>query len=142
MASKPIATNNCSSISAYHSVHSEQVLLGCGSTEILRVAAETFGGPGRQVMQASPTFESFAHYAQLAGSEVVSVPLTAKFFGNYSPSRDKRLGQSSGNAINVEVGQIVLVRNVKDPTTIYVLKIEGQEEHEAMTVQYFVLPGE
>jgi len=70
-------------------------------------------------------------------------PLSAKFYGAFSPSRDKRLGQSSGNAINVEVGQIVLVRNVKDPATVYVLKIESQEEgREAMTVQYFVLPGD
>jgi hypothetical protein len=69
-------------------------------------------------------------------------PLTAKFFGSFSPSRDKRLGQSSENSIKVEVGQIVLVRNVKASTTIFVLKIEKQEQDEAMTVQYFVLPGE
>lgn len=69
-------------------------------------------------------------------------PLQARFCGAFSPSRDKRLGQSSGNAINVEVGQILLARTVKDPTTIYVLKIESQEQQEAMTVQYFVLPGE
>lgn len=69
-------------------------------------------------------------------------PLTEKFFGSFSPSRDKRLGQSSENSIEVEVGQIVLVRNVNAPTTIFVLKIEKQEQDEAMTVQYFVLPGE
>jgi len=70
-------------------------------------------------------------------------PLKARFYGAFSPSRDKRLGQSSQFSINVEVGQIVLVRNVKTPSTIYVIKIERQEQPaEAMTIQYFVLPGE
>lgn len=66
-------------IAEHHGISSEQILLGCGSTEILRVAPETFGGPGRQVMQASPTYEAISHYAELAGSEVVSVPLTKQF---------------------------------------------------------------
>src|SRR5277367_4279850 len=66
-------------IAELHGVQREQILLGCGSTEILRVAAEAYGGPGRQMVQASPTYESIGHYSQLAGSEVVSVPLTAQF---------------------------------------------------------------
>jgi histidinol-phosphate aminotransferase len=66
-------------IAEHHGISSEQILLGCGSTEILRVAPETFGGPGRQFIQASPTFEAIGHYAQLAGSEVVSLPLTRLF---------------------------------------------------------------
>jgi histidinol-phosphate aminotransferase len=66
-------------IAEHHGILGEQILLGCGSSEILRVAPETFGGPGRQVMQASPTYEAIGHYAQLAGSELTSVPLTAQF---------------------------------------------------------------
>jgi histidinol-phosphate aminotransferase len=66
-------------IAEHHGIPAEQILLGCGSTEILRVAPETYGGPGRQVMQASPTFEAIGHYAQLAGAEVVSVPLARQF---------------------------------------------------------------
>lgn len=67
-------------------------------------------------------------------------PFEATFYGSHSPGRDQRLGQSSGNAIKVEVGQIVLARTVKDPARIYVLKIESQAEVESMTVQYAVLP--
>jgi histidinol-phosphate aminotransferase len=60
-------------------VKPEQVLLGCGSTEILRMAAFAFLGKGRQLIQASPTFEAIEHYARAAGSEAISVRLTSGF---------------------------------------------------------------
>jgi histidinol-phosphate aminotransferase len=55
------------------------VLLGCGSTEILRAAAGAFLGRGKQLLQASPTFEAIESYARLSGAEVVSVPLDRMF---------------------------------------------------------------
>jgi histidinol-phosphate aminotransferase len=66
-------------IARSHGVKSEQVLFGCGSTEILRAAACAFLGNGRQLVQPSPTFESLADYARAVGSEVVSVPLNRGF---------------------------------------------------------------
>jgi len=66
-------------IASFHKVKPEQILLGCGSSEILRLAAAAFLGPGKQLIQASPTFESMDHYARSAGAEVISVPLTATF---------------------------------------------------------------
>jgi histidinol-phosphate aminotransferase len=60
-------------------VKPEQVLLGCGSTEILRMAAFAFLGNGRQLIQASPTFEAIEHYARAAGSEAISVRLASGF---------------------------------------------------------------
>ena len=66
-------------IAAFHKVKPEQVLLGCGSTEILRMAALAFLGNGKQLIQSSPTFEAIEHYARAAGSEVISVRLTPAF---------------------------------------------------------------
>jgi histidinol-phosphate aminotransferase len=66
-------------LAAYHGLKREQVLLGCGSTEILRVAAAAFLGKGKQLLQASPTFEAIAHYARATGAEVISVPLNARY---------------------------------------------------------------
>jgi histidinol-phosphate aminotransferase len=62
-------------IAAMHRVEAEQVLLGCGSSEILRVAGVALLGPGRKFVQASPTFETSERYAKLAGAEVIFVPL-------------------------------------------------------------------
>jgi histidinol-phosphate aminotransferase len=66
-------------IADQHSVKREQILLGCGSTEILRLAAFAFLGSGKQLMQASPTFEGIENYAHAASSDVISVRLTPRF---------------------------------------------------------------
>jgi histidinol-phosphate aminotransferase len=67
------------SIANFHHVKPDQILLGCGSTEILRVAVSAFLGNGKQLIEASPTFEAMEHYARAAGSEVISVRLTPTF---------------------------------------------------------------
>ncbi len=66
-------------IATFHGVQREQILMGCGSTEILRVIAETLCGPNVRCVQAAPTFEAISHYSRLAGSEVISVPLTPQY---------------------------------------------------------------
>jgi len=66
-------------IAGLHHVKPDQILLGCGSTEILRMAACAFLGNGKQLIQASPTFEAIEHYAHAAGSEVIPVGLTRDF---------------------------------------------------------------
>jgi len=67
------------SIANLHHVKPGQILLGCGSTEILRVAASAFLGSGKELIQASPTFGAMEHYAHMAGSEVISVRLAPTF---------------------------------------------------------------
>jgi len=66
-------------IAGVNHVKPEQVLLGCGSSEILRMAASAFLGGGKTLIQASPTFEAIEHYARSAGAEVISVRLTPAF---------------------------------------------------------------
>jgi histidinol-phosphate aminotransferase len=66
-------------IADQHGVKAEQILLGCGSTDILRMAAFAFLGNGKQLIQAAPTFEAIEKYARAASSEVISVPLTPRF---------------------------------------------------------------
>jgi histidinol-phosphate aminotransferase len=66
-------------IASVNNVRQEQILLGCGPSEILRVAAFAFLGNGKSLIQASPTFEAIEHYARAAGSEVISVHLTPTF---------------------------------------------------------------
>lgn len=66
-------------IASYHRVKPEQVLIACGSTEILRVAACAFLGKDRKLIQASPTFDGLEHSARSVGAEVISVHLTRTF---------------------------------------------------------------
>ena len=60
-----------------HGVGTDQVLLGNGSGEILKICAAAFTGPGRPVVMADPTFEAIGRYARAAGGEVIRVPLTS-----------------------------------------------------------------
>ena len=41
-------------IAAMHNVKADQVTLGCGSTEILKMAASAFTGPGKKLVMARP----------------------------------------------------------------------------------------
>jgi len=66
-------------IAKSHSVSRDQVLLGDGSSEILKLAAVCYTGPSRKVVMASPTFEAIGTYAKAAGAEVVNVPLDSAF---------------------------------------------------------------
>ena len=61
-------------------VNHDQILLGDGSSEILKLCAETFTGKTRgTLVAADPTFEPILQQAGLNGAEVVKVPLTPSF---------------------------------------------------------------
>ncbi|MEY2497664.1 MAG: histidinol-phosphate aminotransferase [Verrucomicrobiota bacterium] len=68
-------------------VSRDQILLGDGSSEILKLCAVAFTGPmtnektaGRgNLVAADPTFEAILNYAKVNGAEVVKVPLNATY---------------------------------------------------------------
>lgn len=93
-------------VGARHGVSEKQVLVGCGSVEILRVAAQTFTGPGKKLIMGSPTFEAIGEFAQALGAEVVTVRLTGDF-GHDLPAMLDALGTSPG---------LVYVCNPNNPT--------------------------
>jgi histidinol-phosphate aminotransferase len=63
-------------IAKYHSVSTDQVALGCGSTEILRMADTAFLGPNKSVIVAEPTYEAVLGFAQVMHANPVKVPQT------------------------------------------------------------------
>jgi histidinol-phosphate aminotransferase len=66
-------------IARHHGVSPDRIVLGCGSSEVLRLCDAAFLGPGRTVVAAEPTFEAVLHYAKVTKAEPVTVPLTADF---------------------------------------------------------------
>jgi len=66
-------------LAALHNVKSEQIVLGCGSGEILCMAALAFLKPGKKLLQAAPTFPALGRLAQTAAVEVVDVPLNKRY---------------------------------------------------------------
>ncbi len=66
-------------IAKHHGVAPDRIVLGCGSSEILRMADMAFTGPGKTAVVAEPTFEAVLSYAKAIRAEAVKVPLTADF---------------------------------------------------------------
>ena len=63
-----------------NNVSADQILLGDGSGEILKLCAEAFTGAklGKLVV-ADPTFEAILNHAAVNGAEVEKIPLTSSF---------------------------------------------------------------
>jgi histidinol-phosphate aminotransferase len=59
-----------------HGVTRSHIVLGCGSSEILRMAVAACAGPGRKVVVAVPSFDLMEDAAAGAGAEAIDVPLT------------------------------------------------------------------
>jgi histidinol-phosphate aminotransferase len=95
-----------STLAGFHHVRPAQVVLGCGSSEILRIAVTAFGGSGRKVVAASPTFGLVEQSARRSGADVVSVPLAR----NYAHDLDAMLAAVDGRA------DLVYICNPNNPT--------------------------
>ena len=66
-------------IAMRHRVQADHVALGCGSSEILRAAANAQRRSRGKIVMASPTFEWFAKYSRRSGTTIVTVPLTKTY---------------------------------------------------------------
>ena len=66
-------------IAQSHNVKPNQLVLGCGSGEILSTSASAFLGPGKKLITALPTFEAIGKFAKTYGAEVVEVPLAKDY---------------------------------------------------------------
>src|SRR5690242_19474175 len=55
-------------LAKHHGVNSTRLVLGCGSSEVLRMAATAFLQPGHQVILSTPTFDLIRKYAEARGA--------------------------------------------------------------------------
>src|SRR5271155_2695161 len=66
-------------IADFHKVKPNQITLGSGSREVLRMAVAAFLTGGKGLVLASPGFEPVARLAKQAGAEVTAVPVNRRF---------------------------------------------------------------
>ena len=62
-----------------HNVTPQNILLGCGSTQILRTVTHVFTARDRAMVGTIPTYEECAGYAEMMGHPVRAVPLDSNF---------------------------------------------------------------
>jgi histidinol-phosphate aminotransferase len=89
-----------------HSIKPQQLVLGCGSGEILSITASAFLGPGKTLITAVPTFESIGHCARTLRAEVIEIPLT-KNYSHDLPAMLARADAATG---------LVYICNPNNPT--------------------------
>ena len=94
------------SIANLHKTNVENVILGCGSSEILRMVAAASLGPRKKLVVASPTFDLIAEEAKRLNAEVISVPLTKVYTHNLNAMLAKIDGQTG----------LVYICNPNNPT--------------------------
>src|SRR6476661_1315050 len=63
-------------LGALHGVPASNIVLGCGSTDVMRMAAAAFAGRGTNVIVAVPTFDALGDAASATGADLIEVPLT------------------------------------------------------------------
>jgi histidinol-phosphate aminotransferase len=93
-------------IAQSHSIKPEQLVLGCGSGEILSITAASFLAPGKTLITAVPTFESIGRCAKALGAQVVEIPLDK----NYSHDLPAMLARVDGATA------LVYICNPNNPT--------------------------
>lgn len=85
------------SLAKLNGVSRDQILLGDGSSEILKICAAAFTGRDRKLAVADPTFEAIVGYSKAGGADVVKVALT----NSYSHDLAKMGGAARGGLVYV-----------------------------------------
>jgi len=96
-------------IAAKQKVKPENVVLGCGSTQILRSATHLFTAKDKPLVGTMPTYEECAGYAEMMGHPVRPVALDAEFKLDLNRLADAAKGAG-----------LVFYCNPNNPTATYV----------------------
>ena len=93
-------------IADLHKVKSNELTLGSGSREVLRMAVDAFLTRDKTLVLASPTFEPMANLARQVGADVKAVPINRR----YAHDLDAMLRR-----VNASTG-LVYICNPNNPT--------------------------
>jgi histidinol-phosphate aminotransferase len=96
-------------IAKHFNVKPENVLLGCGSTQILRTSTQVFTSPTRPLVSTIPTYEECAGYADMINNPVRPVALDEAFKMDLTRMADAAKGAG-----------LIFYCNPNNPTATYV----------------------
>ncbi|HEV7919925.1 MAG TPA: aminotransferase class I/II-fold pyridoxal phosphate-dependent enzyme, partial [Thermoanaerobaculia bacterium] len=118
-------------VASLHGLSTDEVVLGCGSSEILKIASLAYVDAKRKLVMADPTFEAIGHYTRPTGAEVVKVPLTR----DYAHDLPRMLEAARGAGL-------VYVCNPNNPTATITPKNVLREFLDALPASTVVLVDE
>ena len=97
------------SIAKKFNIKADNIVLGCGSTQILRSATHLFTAPTKPLVGTIPTYEECAGYADMMGHPVRAVALDAEFKLDLNRLADAAKGAG-----------LIFYCNPNNPTATYV----------------------
>jgi histidinol-phosphate aminotransferase len=96
-------------LASHHGVKPEQIVLGCGSSDVLRSAVSAFLGPGTALITATPTCDLIAKFGRDKDASVQEVPLRK----DHAHDLNAMLERSNGSPKN----GLLYVCNPNSPTS-------------------------
>jgi len=96
-------------IAEHHKVKPENVLIGCGSSEILKIVDDAFLPDHKLVVGVEPTYETVYRFATNSKAKAIAVPLTK----TYDANMKEIIRVTKANARDVGV---VYICNPNNPT--------------------------
>ncbi len=119
-------------IATFHHVGTEQIVLGGGSSELMRAAVWSFVSRGKKLILASPTFDVISREAHRLGMEVDAIPLTRE----YSHDLGKMLSHARG------ASGLVYICNPNNPTGSLTPRSELESFVRELPSDFYVLIDE
>jgi histidinol-phosphate aminotransferase len=110
-------------VAAHHGVEEASVVLGNGSTEVLRMAVQAMAGPGgwgpspARLVVPDPTFEHVEQYGSPWGLELIKVPLGPDFGHDIGRMREaaRAAGRSGGGGAGERAGGLPVLAYICNP---------------------------
>jgi len=103
-------------LATFHGLSRDNIQVGAGSTEILKICDDVFLRGGKRLVVAEPAYEAVIQYAVNSQADAVKVPLTADYRHDLMKMAD---------AVNRDTG-LVYICNPNNPTGTIVNKAELQ----------------
>jgi len=100
-----------------HGVTKEEILLGCGSIEILTMATGAFCSPSRTAVVAEPTFEAVVNHCPLVHARAVKVKLTADYKHDLA-----KIGRAARQGVG-----LIFFCNPSNPAGSFIDKVEVEK---------------
>jgi histidinol-phosphate aminotransferase len=94
--------------STNHGIKPEQIVVGCGSSDVLRMGASAFLAPGASLITAVPTCDLITKFGRSKGATVIEVPLR----NDHAHDLDGMLKHSN----NSGASGVIYVCNPNSPT--------------------------
>ncbi|HSD29012.1 MAG TPA: histidinol-phosphate transaminase [Vicinamibacteria bacterium] len=135
-------------LAEHHGVDPSRIVMGCGSSEILRLADAAFLAPGRTAVAAEPTFEAVLEYAGVHGGAPVKVPLDSRFrhdLGRMAAACDARTGLvyvcNPNNPTGTVVGEAELLAFLEQVPRSAVVLVDEAYHHFVEDAGYRSMAG-